>query len=423
MTRPTLENESSTDSVRVLWISTFAFTLLFAVWLMLGVLGLPIREEFQLSPSQFDWLLATAIMAGSLPRLHFGIWADRYGGRLMMTLTLLGTAVPTFLLSQATSYTELLLCAIGFGLAGNSFTVGIAWNSAWFPAHRKGAALGVYGAGNVGASLTKFLAPTLMASLPTAGMLFGWIPGGWRFLPVLYTALLIGTSALVWWGTPSPDRCPGRGRPLSELMAPLRHSRVWRFGLYYVVVFGAYVALAAFLPKYYVDVYGLSLSQAAYLTALFIFPASLLRPLGGWLADLYGPRVVTYSVFVIMTVCFSLLSIPSTMLQLNAAVFTVLIFVAGCGMGIGKASVFKYVPDYFPNDVGPVGGLVGLLGAVGGFALPLAFGYLERWGGSPQYAFLALLILCLVSLAWLHVVVRSIRIESKRAELVPAGVS
>src|SRR5688572_9693273 len=119
---------------RVLWLSTAAFTLLFAVWLMLGVLGIKIRDDLQLTPAQFDWLLAVAILAGSLPRLNFGIWADRYGGRLVMTLTLLLTAIPTYLVSRVTSFEELLACAALFGLAGNSFTVGIAWNSAWFPA-------------------------------------------------------------------------------------------------------------------------------------------------------------------------------------------------------------------------------------------------------------------------------------------------
>ena len=193
----------------MLWLSTAAFTLLFAVWLMLGVLGIKIRDELKLTPAQFDWLLAVAILAGSLPRLHFGIWADRYGGRLVMTLTLLFTAVPTFWVSQVTSYEELLACAALFGLAGNSFTVGIAWSSAWFPNRSKGTALGVFGAGNVGASATKFLAPVLLATIPAAGFLGGAIPGGWRFVPVVYAVLLVLMAAAVWFLCPSPDRRPG----------------------------------------------------------------------------------------------------------------------------------------------------------------------------------------------------------------------
>ncbi|WP_020474406.1 nitrate/nitrite transporter [Zavarzinella formosa] len=403
------DNEPTGPRQRVLWISTIAFTLLFAVWLMLGVLGIKIREEMSLTPSQFEWLLSVAILAGALPRLNFGIWADRYGGRRMMIYMLLFTAIPTFLLSRATDYVELLICAAGFGLAGNSFTVGIAWNSAWFPNRSKGAALGLFGAGNVGASVTKLLAPTLLAVLPAAGIFGGIIPGGWRCLPVIYSGLLILMAAIVWLGTPSPDRRPGQGRPMAELLAPLRIVRVWRFSLYYVVVFGAYVALAAFLPKYYVDVYSLPLSTAGYLTASFIFPASLLRPLGGWLSDRYGPRRVTYTVFSLLVICFVLLSLPANILPLNATAFCFVMLLVGCGMGIGKASVFKYVPDYFPRDVGAVGGLVGMLGALGGFLLPPAFGMLGRWGGSPQFAFIALLFLTVISLAWLHGAVRAIK--------------
>jgi MFS transporter, NNP family, nitrate/nitrite transporter len=409
MTSPTPDAEPAGPRQRVLWLSTAAFTLLFAVWLMLGVLGIKIRDELKLTPAQFDWLLAVAILAGSLPRLHFGIWADRYGGRLVMTLTLLLTALPTFLVSRVTTFEELLACAALFGLAGNSFTVGIAWNSAWFPNRTKGTALGVFGAGNVGASVTKFLAPALLATIPAVGFFGGAIPGGWRFVPVVYAVLLVLMAAAVWFLCPSPDRSPGRDRPMAEVLAPLKYTRVWRFSLYYVVVFGAYVALAAYLPKYYVDVYGFSLATAGYLTALFIFPASLLRPLGGWLSDRYGPRGVTYAVFIVMTAALALLSLPASALDLGPWGFTTLMFVVGCGMGIGKASVYKYVPDYFPRDVGAVGGLVGMLGALGGFVLPPAFGAFGRWAGSPQVAFVALLALTAVSLGWLHLVVLRIK--------------
>lgn len=400
--------------MRVLWLATIAFTLLFAVWLMLGVLGVRIRDELSLTPSQFEWLLATAILAGSLPRLNFGIWADQFGGRLVMTLTLLFCAIPTVLVTQATTYWELLGCAVLFGLAGNSFTVGISWVSAWYPQEKKGTALGVFGAGNVGASATKFLGPALLAIVPATGLFGGLVPGGWRFVPLVYAVLLVVMAAVVWFLSPTPDRCPGRGRPLADLLAPLKHLRVWRFSLYYVVVFGAYVALAAYLPKYYVDVYGLSLATAGYLTALFIFPASLLRPLGGYLSDSYGPRGVTYAVFIVMSAALLIVSLPKSLVELGPWGFTTLMFVIGCGMGIGKASVYKYVPNYFPRDVGAVGGLVGMLGALGGFFLPPAFGALGRATGSPQAAYFALLALTLGSLIWLHLVVLGLKAESRK---------
>jgi len=312
-------------------------------------------------------------------------------------------------LAYAQTYWQLLLCAAGFGLAGNSFSVGIAWNSAWFPRAQQGTALGTFGAGNVGASGTKLLvvlAPAVLTFVPEGGYLNGWIPGGWRLVPLLYAGVLLATAAAILAFCPRRDPLPGRGRAARDLLAPLKFMRVWRFSLYYVVVFGAYVALAAWLPNYYVGTFGVDLRTASLLTAVFIFPASLLRPLGGWLSDRYGPRAVTYTVFLGMTAATLPLCLPGSLLPLNAAGFTCLLFIVAVGMGIGKASVYKYIPNYFPRDVGAVGGLVGLLGALGGFLLPKMFGWLARATAFPQAAFLVLLAITLASLVWLHLTVR-----------------
>lgn len=408
----------------VLGLSTTAFTLMFAVWLMFGVLGIPIRKEFQLTEVEFGWLTAIAILNGSIWRLLFGIWTDRFGGRLMMTVLVGLTAIPAFLVSQSKSFNELLLYAFLVGMAGNAFSVGIAWNSAWFPKDRQGFALGVFGAGNVGASVTKFIGPALIALVPAAGLMGGTVPGGWRFVPWLYSGLCLVMAAAIWLGCPAQDHKPGAGRKMRELLKPLSQVRVWRFSLYYVVVFGAYVALSVWLPKYYVDVFGLSLPNAALLTALFIFPASLLRPLGGWLADKFGARRVMYWVFGTMLLALLFLSAPSGHIVLyvpekyaaggqlqtmrfvmGPVLFTALVFIVGCGMGIGKAAVYKYIPEYFPKDVGAVGGLVGLLGALGGFFLPLLFAFAFKATGIPQTTFLILFVITLASFAWLHWVV------------------
>ncbi len=419
---------ASRDRRRVLWLSTIAFTLMFNVWLMLGVLGIPIRKALELSDAQLEWLIATAILSGAVFRLNFGIWADKYGGRNTMVLLLILAAIPTYLFSRATSYAELLACAGLFGLAGNAFSVGIAWNSAWFPPETKGTALGIFGAGNVGAAGTKLLVlfvPTILTLVPAGGYLGGWLPGGWRAIPAFYSLCLVLMAGLIFWLAPTPDPRPVHGRALRDIMGPLRYVRVWRFSLYYVVVFGAYVALSGWLPKFYIDNYGITLHSAALYTATFIFPASLLRPLGGWLSDRYGARVVTYSVFIVMTFVLLVLAMPhGTYLGMTykpaAWAFATLMFVLGCGMGIGKASVFKYIPDYFPNDVGAVGGLVGALGALGGFFLPPLFGALGRATGVPQMAFVAMLLLSGLSLTWLHVTVLQLRQAS--AQPVPASL-
>jgi len=400
---------------RVLVLSTLAFTLLFAVWLMLGVLAVAIRDELKLNAVQFSWLTASAVLTGSLLRLPFGVLTDRFGGRAMMTISLLVAAVPCYAMSQVETYAQALGCALGYGLAGNAFSVGVAWNAAWFPQERQGFALGTFGAGNVGASVTKLIGPALMSLVPAGGLLGGFIPAGWRSVPALYAVLLLAMAVWVWLGSPKPERTPGisasgQAKSLRSVMGPLRDVRVWRFGVYYVLVFGAYVALSLWLPRLYVTTFGLSLGRAALLTAFFVFPASLLRPLGGYLADRFGSRTVTYAVFISMIASCAVLSLPTQ--KLGVGGFFACTLWLGAGMGIGKASVYKYIPQYYPGHVGLVGGLVGTLGALGGFLLPLAFGYLEQATGRVEGCFQVLGLLGVGSLIWLHAVVSARRVRA-----------
>jgi NNP family nitrate/nitrite transporter-like MFS transporter len=404
---------------RVLTLSTISFTVMFAVWLMFGILGKPISKEFHLSEVQLSWIIAVAVLNGSLWRLPAGMVTDRLGGRRVMTAMLAATAVAAYLVSLAESYAMLLVVAFLVGFAGNSFTAGIAWNSAWQPRRHQGFALGVFGAGNVGASVTKFIGPPLIAG--TAGATYlGFLAGGWRLVPVVYAVLLLVLAAATWFLAPRQDRMPGRGLALRAQLTPLKQLRVWRFSLYYVAVFGAYVALAAWLPTYYMDNFGVSLQTAAYLTALFIFPASLLRPLGGSLSDRLGARRVMYWTFGIMLVSTGVLMMPpghlvvahpdgtqSTHLayHLGIAPFTALVVLLGCAMGIGKAAVYKHIPEYFPHSVGPVGGLVGMLGGLGGFFLPPLFAYTKAWTGLPSSTFLVLFLLIAVCAIWMHLTV------------------
>ena len=403
-------------AVRVLVISTVGFTLMFAVWLMFGVLGIPIRKEFGLTDVQLSWITAVAVLNGAIWRLPAGIIADRRGGRIVMTVMLAATAIPAYLVSTADSYVQLLIYAFLVGLAGNAFSVGIAWVSAWWPREHQGFALGVFGAGNVGASVTKFIGPALIVAVPAAGIM-SITPGGWRFVPFLYMILLLIMAAVTWFVAPSHDIVPGQGRSLASMLTPLKQMRVWRFSLYYVVVFGAYVALAAWLPKYYVDVYDQSLSHAALLTALFIFPASLLRPVGGWISDRIGARRVMYATFGIMLVATGILMMPYGYIvverndgttneilpwSVGVLTFTLLVFIIGCAMGVGKAAVYKHIPEYFPHDVGAVGGLVGSIGALGGFFLPPMFAYATAWTGAPQATFGVLFLVTLWAALWMH---------------------
>lgn len=395
---------------KVLWLSFTGFTLSFAAWLMFGVLGIPIQREFQFNDVSLAWLSAIAILNGAIWRLPMGMLTDRWGGKVTFIGLLIFASISSFLVATADSYGQLMCFAFLVGLGGNSFSVGSAWNAAWFPPKQQGFAMGLFGAGNVGASVTKLIGPMLIGLVPAAGILGGWIPGGWRFIPFLYGGLLLLMAVAIAVLAPAQDKKPGAGRSLRNMLLPLKEIRVWRFSLYYTVVFGAYVAMSAWLPKYYVSVYQLPLSSAALLTAPFIFASSLLRPFGGWLSDRYGPRKVTYGVFLLGAMITLTLCLP-----MNVSLFTVCVVLLGVTQGIGKASTIKYVPEYYPKDVGAVVGLVGSLAAVGGFAMPPLFAYLNEWTGRPQSMFWVIFGITIVSLVWLHLVVRRIRSSEQQS--------
>ncbi|MFV0428238.1 MAG: MFS transporter [Arachnia sp.] len=418
--RASAQITSDRGAGRVLWLSTIAFTLMFAAWLMFGILGVPIQSELGLSDPELAWITAVAVLNGSMWRLPAGMLTDRIGGRKVMTALLIMTAIPSWFVAQAHSYAAILALAFLVGFAGNSFSAGIAWNAAWQPRERQGFALGLFGAGNVGASVTKFIGPPLIAGTAGATYLGGSVEGGWRLVPVIYAALLVIMAVILWFGTPAHDRMPGKSATLASQLAPLKQLRVWRFSLYYVVFFGAYVALAAWLPKYYVDNFGVSLTAAGLLTALYIFPASLLRPLGGWFSDRWGARRVMYWVLAVMLLVCGILMMPNGHIvidhadgtqsshlayALGIAPFTVLLVLLGSAMGVGKAAVYKHIPEYFPDNVGSVGGLVGMLGGLGGFFLPPLFAYTKEWSGFPTSTFFVLFLLIAACAIWMHVTV------------------
>ncbi len=400
-----------TNRLKVLWLSFIGFTLSFAAWLMFGVLGIPIQKEFLFDDVSLAWLSAIAILNGAIWRLPFGMVTDRWGGKRTFIALLFFASGSSFLVSTATNFWQLMAFSFLVGLGGNSFSVGSAWNAAWFPPKQQGFAMGLFGAGNVGASVTKLIGPALIGLLPVAGVLGGWVPGGWRFVPFLYGCLLFLMAIAVAVIAPATDKKPGAGRSLKAMLVPLKDIRVWRFSLYYTVVFGAYVAMSAWLPKYFVTVYNLPLAKAALLTTPFIFASSLLRPFGGWLSDRYGPRKVTYGVFIVGALMSLLLFLP-----MDVTSFTICVTLLGITQGFGKASTIKYVPEYYPKDVGVVVGLVGSLAALGGFAMPPLFAYLNKWTGQPQSMFWVVFAITVVSLIWLHVVV--LRIKSRGQQTI-----
>ncbi|GHD62308.1 hypothetical protein GCM10017083_50960 [Thalassobaculum fulvum] len=409
---------------RILGMSTLAFTACFAVWTIFSILGVQIKTDLGLSDTEFGLLVGTPILTGSLSRIFLGIWTDQYGGRIVYVATMVLAAIATFLLSYAETYQMMLLAALGVGLAGGSFAVGIAYVSKWYPKEKQGTALGIFGAGNVGAAVTKFVAPFVLVAF------------GWEAVAQIWAVALVAIAVLFWFTTEDdPElvkrRARGEKAPGSLLqLEPLRNQQVWRFSLYYFFVFGAFVALALWLPRYLIGVYGMDLKTAGMLAAAYSIPASLFRAYGGYLSDRYGARAVMYWTLGVSLIALFMLSYPNTdyvihgisgdiafSTRMGVVPFVVTIFVLGFFMSLGKAAVYKHIPVYYPNHVGSVGGLVGLIGGLGGFVLPIAFGVMNDLVGVWTSCFMLLFAIVAVALVWMHVSIRQMERAAVGKEL------
>lgn len=401
------------EQSRALWMSTIAFTVCFAVWTIFSIIGIRIKEDLGLSETQFGLLVGTPILTGSLVRLALGIWTDRFGGRLVYTATMLTAAVATVLLGFATTYTQMLLAALGVGIAGGSFAVGVAYVSRFYPAGKQGTALGIFGVGNVGAAVTKFVAPFV---------LLAW---GWQAVAFLWAAALVVMAAVFWFTTADDPVIKqrrvtgGTAKSFIAELAPLKDIRVWRFALYYFFAFGAFVALALWLPRYLIGVYGFGIAAAGMIGAAYSVPASIFRAYGGYLSDRIGARTVMYWTFGVSAVATFLLSLPPTdyvmkgikgnvafHFEIVPVAFIAIVFVLGFFMSLGKAAVYKHIPTYYPDSVGAVGGLVGMIGGLGGFVLPIAFGALNDLTGLWSSCFMLLFLIAVGSMIWMHISIR-----------------
>ena len=404
---------------RALAISTLAFTLCFAVWTIFSIIGIQIKADFNLTDTQLGLLMATPVLTGSISRMFLGIWTDQYGGRKVFSILMLLTAACVYLLTFANSYIMLLIAALGVGLAGGSFIVGVTYTAAWFNdvKEKQGTALGIFGAGNVGSAVTNFGAPFLLIAL------------GWQGTAQIYaTVLAIAGVVFLFLAKDDPlkeTRQELQQKGFWEQLSPLGDLRVWRFSLYYFFVFGAFVALALWLPHYLIGVYELDIKTAGMIAALYTIPASLFRILGGWMSDKYGARRVMYWTFIASVICTFLLSYPSTEyavkgvnqtynfhFEITLLGFVFLTFALGFFMSLGKAAVFKHIPVYYPKSVGAVGGVVGMIGGLGGFLLPLTFGMLNDVIGVWQSSFMLLFVIAAAALAWMHfAILRAERVE------------
>lgn len=367
------------QAISVLTMSTMAFSACFAVWVLFSIIGIPIKSLLDLSETQFGVLVAMPLLSGSLLRLPVGILTDRYGGRNVFAILLVSIILPLYLIGSATQYWQFLVLGLFIGVAGASFSVGITYTAKWFPPARRGLAMGIFGAGNAGAAITHLVAPALIVM---------W---GWQAVPKIYAVTMILVVILFWMFTyEDPNHTKISNASLKEQLRLLRDPKIWKYCQYYSLVFGGFVGLSLWITKYYVSEYSLDLVTAALLASLFVLPSGLVRVFGGWLSDKYGAYVVTWGVMWVSWVCLFLLSYPQTVMTikvitgsdwifgvgLNIFIFTALLFILGVSWGLGKASVFKALAEEFPDRLGVATGIVGLIGGLGGFLLPILFGIL-----------------------------------------------
>lgn len=476
-----MEAKVTPAAIRILILNTLAFTVCFAAWMLNGVLVTFLADNhvFDWGPVETGWLIGLPVLTGAIFRLPAGIITDKYGGKWVYGILLLLCAIPMFLLSKVNSFWGFAICSFGFGLTGISFAIGIAYTSVWFPKSWQGRALGIFGAGNSGAAITTFLAPTLLNNFTDNGANLD----GWRTLPMIYAAglILMGIIFLLLTTNKKPVQS---AKTFAGSLKPLKNISVWQFGLYYFLAFGCFVAFSQWLVPYFVNVYYEPLVTAGFFAAMFSLPSGVVRAFGGWIADRLSPRKILYWVLGGSTFISLLLLVPkmevltpgqgimaqapgnvtevtadhvkvddktyqlvskdinsgfleNKMLiwpkkeiwqeplvsvgdniskkqllakgtsriyfQANVIMFAILVILIGSIWGIGSATVYKLIPVHFPSEVGVVGGMVGMLGALGGFFGPILFGYFLQGTGLWTSCWMFIFGLSVACLLWLYI--------------------
>ncbi|MDY0985980.1 MFS transporter [Flavobacterium sp. CFBP9031] len=476
------------QSHRILFLNTLAFTICFACWTLNGVLITFLADKgiFNFTVVEIGWLLGIPILSGSIFRLPIGILTDKYGGKVVFSALLLLCSIPLFLMPFADSFWTFAILSFFFGLVGTSFAVGIGYTSIWYPKEWQGRALGIFGMGNAGAAVTTFIAPTLLNNLSEADPAHGW-----KMLPVIYgaTLVLIGILFIVFAKNKTNQVV---SKTTIELISPLKKARVWRFGAYYFLVFGFFVAYSQWLLPNFMNVYGTTLVMGGMFATMFSLPSGVIRALGGYLSDKFGARKVMYwvlgsSIIISFLLMFPKMEIltagPGVMSLTNGTVteitaneiivngkkhqinskkdletnsessvfpvkkswqeivveqnqevkkkellahgitqinfsanlwvYLVLVILIGISWGIGKAAVYKHIPEYFPNEVGVVGGMVGLIGGLGGFLGPIIFGYLLTYTGLWTSSWIFIFLVSVLCLVWMHrTIIKAMRTKS-----------
>lgn len=379
-------------------LGTGAFAVCFSVFGSVSAMMPMAKLRLHLTPLQSSIAIAVPVLLGSLGRLPLGILADRWGSRRVSLAVMAAAIVGGLALAEVESFTQLVVVGLFVGISLASFAASIGLASGWYPPARQGMALGVYGAGNIGQSLAAFGAPVIAYALG-----FRW--GYWSFAAL--TAVWLVVFARL--AQDPPRRSPTK--TVREVLRPLRARNSWMLSMYYFLTFGGFVAMAIYLPLLLTDLFGLTPQNAGLRTAGFVVVATAMRPVGGILADRVGGRRILKLVFPVTAAMALLLCMPTM------ATVTLGALGMAAAIGLGNGAVFKLVPEYFPDAVSSVTGLVGAAGGLGGFFPPLVLGMVKQLTGGYGLGFG---LLSAFALACLAVLVAGERGSPARAAVATA---
>ncbi|HZS47089.1 MAG TPA: MFS transporter [Blastocatellia bacterium] len=378
MQTPSNSNQITGNTLQLI-LGTGAFAVCFAVFGSVSAMMPIMRKNMSLSPMKVSIALAVPVLLGSLGRIPLGMLTDRFGGRVMFSIVMAAAAVPAILMGWVSVYWQLLFFGFFIGMGLASFSVGVGFVSGWYPPHKQGMALGIYGGGNIGQSLAAFGSPILAGALG-----FAW--GFWTFGLILLVWLIFFIS--------KAKNAPRKTQPktMSEMAKPLGEKMSWVLSLYYFLTFGGFVAMSIYLPTFLTEMFKLTPQDAGLRTAGFVVLATALRPVGGWLADRISGNAILLWVFPVVAVMAIFMACPLI------STFTIGALGMAAAIGIGNGAVFKLVPEYFPRSVGSVTGLVGAAGGLGGFFPPLLLGGIRQATGEFTWGFVLLSVFALLCL-------------------------
>ncbi|ASJ55509.1 nitrate/nitrite transporter [Brevibacillus formosus] len=361
-------------------LQTLSLTVGFMVWVILSSLMPFIKETVPMSANEVAWVTAIPVLLGSLLRIPVGYWSNRFGARMLFSISFLLLLAPVFYISQATTYTDLLIGGLFIGIGGAVFSVGVTSLPKYYPKEKHGSVNGIYGMGNIGTAITTFAAPVLAKSF------------GWATTVQMFMLLLVGFAMLTFLMGDKNE--PKVVTPLGQqIKSVYKNEKLWLISLFYFITFGCFVAFTVYLPNFLVSHFQLDKVDAGMRTAGFILLATLARPVGGWLGDRWNP-------FKALMIVFAGLALSGIVLSFSPSI---LMYTVGCLLvaicaGIGNGAVFKLVPMYFSRQAGIVNGIVSAMGGLGGFFPPLVLTMLFNLTGHYAIGFMALSQFALASL-------------------------